>query len=157
MRKTPLKLSKEDKHSLHRYSSHVLFPCQMSYLVVFANISWIFLHIQEEEQRLSELVQQKKQGLSLGTIAGRFFSRKQQWGLVLLTPTLNSPTSTVTRHWDEGHSQKGGRWMWAGGENGSRRTCVEKPPIGYTEGMLPCYRGWDRSERLQKTFHSCGR
>lgn len=58
---------------------------------------------------------------------------------------------------NEGHSQKGGRCMWAGGENGSRRTCVEKHPIGYTEGMLPCYKGWDRSERLQKTFHSCGR
>ncbi|TRY93897.1 hypothetical protein DNTS_013075 [Danionella cerebrum] len=33
---------------------------------------------QEEEQRLSELSQQKKQGISLGTIAGRFWSRKQQ-------------------------------------------------------------------------------
>uniref|UniRef100_A0A8C2HK22 Mitochondrial import inner membrane translocase subunit TIM50 n=1 Tax=Cyprinus carpio TaxID=7962 RepID=A0A8C2HK22_CYPCA len=33
---------------------------------------------QEEEQRLSELAQQKKQGFSLGTIAGRFWSRKQQ-------------------------------------------------------------------------------
>ncbi|XDV32453.1 hypothetical protein PO909_003257 [Leuciscus waleckii] len=33
---------------------------------------------QEEEQRLSELAQQKKQGISLGTIAGRFWSRKQQ-------------------------------------------------------------------------------
>uniref|UniRef100_A0A673IDM2 Mitochondrial import inner membrane translocase subunit TIM50 n=1 Tax=Sinocyclocheilus rhinocerous TaxID=307959 RepID=A0A673IDM2_9TELE len=33
---------------------------------------------EEEEQRLSELAQQKKQGFSLGTIAGRFWSRKQQ-------------------------------------------------------------------------------
>ncbi|KAG1951513.1 SCP1-like small phosphatase [Pimephales promelas] len=33
---------------------------------------------QEEEQRLSELAQQKKQGISLGSIAGRFWSRKQQ-------------------------------------------------------------------------------
>uniref|UniRef100_A0A8C2EQN8 Mitochondrial import inner membrane translocase subunit TIM50 n=1 Tax=Cyprinus carpio TaxID=7962 RepID=A0A8C2EQN8_CYPCA len=33
---------------------------------------------QEEEQRLSELVQQKKQGFSLGNIAGRFWSRKHQ-------------------------------------------------------------------------------
>uniref|UniRef100_A0A8C2BI09 Mitochondrial import inner membrane translocase subunit TIM50 n=1 Tax=Cyprinus carpio TaxID=7962 RepID=A0A8C2BI09_CYPCA len=31
-----------------------------------------------KEQRLSELAQQKKQGFSLGTIAGRFWSRKQQ-------------------------------------------------------------------------------
>ncbi|XP_017345794.1 mitochondrial import inner membrane translocase subunit TIM50 [Ictalurus punctatus] len=32
----------------------------------------------EEEQRLADISQQKKQGLSLGTIAGRFWSRKQQ-------------------------------------------------------------------------------
>ncbi|XP_053503039.1 mitochondrial import inner membrane translocase subunit TIM50 [Ictalurus furcatus] len=32
----------------------------------------------EEEQRLVDISQQKKQGLSLGTIAGRFWSRKQQ-------------------------------------------------------------------------------
>ncbi|XP_028818865.1 mitochondrial import inner membrane translocase subunit TIM50 [Denticeps clupeoides] len=33
---------------------------------------------QEEEQRLSELTQQKKQGLSIGSIAGRFWSRTKQ-------------------------------------------------------------------------------
>ncbi|XP_012683519.1 mitochondrial import inner membrane translocase subunit TIM50 [Clupea harengus] len=33
---------------------------------------------QEEEQRLSELAQQKKQGFSLGSIAGRWFNSKQQ-------------------------------------------------------------------------------
>ncbi|XP_056612632.1 mitochondrial import inner membrane translocase subunit TIM50 [Triplophysa dalaica] len=33
---------------------------------------------QEEEQRLSERTQQKNQGFSLGSIAGRFWSRKQQ-------------------------------------------------------------------------------
>ncbi|XP_059187197.1 LOW QUALITY PROTEIN: mitochondrial import inner membrane translocase subunit TIM50 [Centropristis striata] len=33
---------------------------------------------QEEEQRLAELSQQKKQGLSLGTIASRFWRSKQQ-------------------------------------------------------------------------------
>ncbi|KAF7699987.1 mitochondrial import inner membrane translocase subunit TIM50 [Silurus meridionalis] len=32
----------------------------------------------EEEQRLADISQQKKQGLSLGSIAGRFWSRKQQ-------------------------------------------------------------------------------
>uniref|UniRef100_A0A4W4HLH9 Mitochondrial import inner membrane translocase subunit TIM50 n=1 Tax=Electrophorus electricus TaxID=8005 RepID=A0A4W4HLH9_ELEEL len=32
----------------------------------------------EEEQRLTELSQHKKQGLSFGSIAGRFWSRKQQ-------------------------------------------------------------------------------
>ncbi|KAM9469151.1 mitochondrial import inner membrane translocase subunit TIM50 [Clarias gariepinus] len=32
----------------------------------------------EEEQRLTDVSQQKKQGLSLGSIAGRFWSRKQQ-------------------------------------------------------------------------------
>lgn len=35
--------------------------------------------LQEEEQRLSELAQQKKQGFSLGSIAGRWFNSKQQW------------------------------------------------------------------------------
>ncbi|XP_064840442.1 mitochondrial import inner membrane translocase subunit TIM50-like [Oncorhynchus masou masou] len=33
---------------------------------------------QEEEQRLAELAQQKKQGISLGSIAGRFWRSKQQ-------------------------------------------------------------------------------
>lgn len=33
---------------------------------------------QEEEQRLAELSQQKKQGLSLGSIASRFWRSKQQ-------------------------------------------------------------------------------
>ncbi|KAK3560937.1 hypothetical protein QTP86_023129, partial [Hemibagrus guttatus] len=32
----------------------------------------------EEEQRLADISHQKKQGLSLGSIAGRFWSRKQQ-------------------------------------------------------------------------------
>ncbi|MCJ8740036.1 hypothetical protein PDJAM_G00054270 [Pangasius djambal] len=32
----------------------------------------------EEEQRMADISQQKKQGLSLGSIAGRFWSRKQQ-------------------------------------------------------------------------------
>ncbi|KAM4627081.1 mitochondrial import inner membrane translocase subunit TIM50 [Polymixia lowei] len=36
---------------------------------------------QEEEQRLAELSQQKKQGLSLGSIASRFWRSKQQVGL----------------------------------------------------------------------------
>lgn len=45
---------------------------------------WMFLSLtcpfarQEEEQRLSELSQQKKQGLSLGSIASRFWRSKQQ-------------------------------------------------------------------------------
>lgn len=45
---------------------------------------WIFFDLtgvsvcQEEEQRLTELSQQKKQGLSLGSIASRFWRSKQQ-------------------------------------------------------------------------------
>lgn len=36
------------------------------------------LPLQEEQQRLADLSQQKKQGLSLGSIATRFWRSKQQ-------------------------------------------------------------------------------
>lgn len=46
-------------------------------LVVFG-FGLTFPPLQEEEQRLSELSQQKKQGLSLGSITSRFWRSKQQ-------------------------------------------------------------------------------
>lgn len=56
--------------------------------------------VQEEEQRLADISQQKKQGLSLGTIAGRFWSRKQQWRLSSLKAGSSGPPWAVTgRGW----------------------------------------------------------
>lgn len=118
-------------------------------LMVFAKFTCMFSHIQEEEQRISEMAQQKKQGISLGTIAGRFWSRKQQWRLVLLAPTRNRPAWTVSSHWDEGHSRTGGRCQWA-----HKGMCGKTSNQATLNRILGVWKGVTNSK---KTFHSCER
>lgn len=122
---------------------------------LYSDYILLCLHTQEEEQRLSERTQQKNQGFSLGSIAGRFWSRKQQWGLIVVTPTRNGPTWTMTSHWDEGHSQTGGQRMWTCECEGRKASVGQKHPNIYTEWLLPCYVVGIRRAQLQRTIHSC--
>lgn len=125
------------------------------YCIIYSYYMLVCLHTQEEEQRLSEFTQQKNQGFSLGSIAGRFWSRKQQWGLVVVTPTRNSPTWTVTRHWEEGHSQTGGQRMWTCEREGRKASVGQKHPNIYTEWLLLRVGVGIRRAQLQKTIYSC--
>lgn len=113
------------------------------------------LHTQEEEQRLSERTQQKNQGFSLGSIAGRFWSRKQQWGLFVVTPTRTGPTWTVTHHWDEGRSQICGRRVWTCEREGRTASVGQNIQTSTLNGCYFVKEVGISKAQLQMTICSC--
>lgn len=71
----PIEAFKRRQAQLAQVGGEIKRTCHRFHLNGFDSV---FSARQEEEQRLSELSQQKKQGLSIGSIASRFWRSKQQ-------------------------------------------------------------------------------